>query len=168
VENLVVDPVMVAKGGKRLLKENAVESLLTELFPLALVITPNICEAESITGLQVRCPEDMKHAAVKLRGFGPRYVVIKGGHLPGDPVDLLYDGRDFKEYPGLRYENPHTHGTGCSFASAIAAFIARGLSMEDAVAGAKTFITGAIEAGLPLGRGHGPVHQFHEFYRFLK
>ena len=93
---------------------------------------------------------------------------MKGGHLQGDPVDLLYDGLNFREYLGSRFETPHTHGTGCTFASAIAAFIARGSSVEDAVAGAKTFIAGAIAAGLPLGRGQGPVHHFHKFYGFLK
>lgn len=155
VDKLVVDPVMVAKSGERLLKEDAVESLVHQLFPIALVITPNLDEAEALTGMRVDSAEDMRRAAVKLRKFGPRYVVLKGGHLKGDPVDLLYDGRNFREYSGPRFKTTHSHGTGCTFASAIAAFIARGLSVEDAVAGAKTFTTGAIEAGLALGRDRG-------------
>ena len=166
LQNVVVDPVMVAKSGDRLLKADAIEVLVSQLFPMALVITPNLHEAETLTGMRVECAEDMKRAAVKLRQFGPKYVVIKGGHLQGNPVDLLYDGRNFREYPGPRYRTPHTHGTGCTFASAIAAFIAKGSSVEDAVGGAKTYVAGAIAGGLPLGRGHGPVHHFHEFYGF--
>lgn len=166
LQNVVVDPVMVAKSGDRLLREDAIEALVSKLFPIALVITPNLNEAETLTGMRLGCVEDMKRAAVKLRQFGPEYVVVKGGHLPENPVDLLYDGRNFRQYPGLRYPAPNTHGTGCTFASAITAYIARGSSVEDAVAGAKTFINGAIAAGLALGRGHGPVHQFHKFYEF--
>jgi hydroxymethylpyrimidine/phosphomethylpyrimidine kinase len=166
LQNVVVDPVMVAKSGERLLKADAIDALVCRLFPMALVITPNLHEAQTLTGMRVECADDMMRAAVKLRQFGPKYVVIKGGHLQGNPVDLLYDGRGFREYPGMRYDTPHTHGTGCTFASAIAAFIARGSSVEDAVGGAKTYITGAIAGGLPLGQGHGPVHHFHEFYGF--
>jgi hydroxymethylpyrimidine/phosphomethylpyrimidine kinase len=166
VEKLVVDPVMVAKGGARLLKADAIDALASLLFAQALLITPNLQEAEVLTGMRIENVDGMKRAAVKLREFGPRYVIVKGGHLPGDPVDLLYDGRIFREYAGVRYLSPHTHGTGCTFASAAAAFIALGLSVEDAVEGAKTFITGAIANGLPLGRGHGPVHHFYRFYGF--
>jgi hydroxymethylpyrimidine/phosphomethylpyrimidine kinase len=165
-QKVVVDPVMIAKSGDRLLNEDAIDALVSKLFPLALIITPNLHEAEVLTGMRVDCADDMKRAAVKLRQFGPQYVVMKGGHLKGNPTDLLYDGRNFREYPGLRHQTPHTHGTGCTFASAIAAYLARGSSVEDAVEGAKTFITGAIASGLPLGRGHGPVHHFHEFYGF--
>ena len=103
IQNVVVDPVMVAKSGDRLLKADAIEALVSQLFPLALIITPNLHEAETLTGMRVECADDMKRAAVKLRQFGPQYVVIKGGHLQGNPVDLLYDGRNFREYPGLRY-----------------------------------------------------------------
>ena len=139
---------------------------MSQLFPIALIITPNLQEAEILTGMRIECAEDMKRAAVKLKQFGPKYVVVKGGHLQGSPTDLLWDGRNFREYPGVRYQTPHTHGTGCTFASAIAAFLARGASVEDAVGKAKTYITGAIAGGLPLGLGHGPVHHFHEFYLF--
>jgi len=166
IQKVVVDPVMVAKSGHRLLEEDAIEALVSQLFPVALIITPNLIEAETLTGMRVHCVDDMKRAAVKLRQLGPEYVVVKGGHLEGNPIDLLYDGRNFREFPGLRHLTPHAHGTGCTFASAIAAFIARGSSVEDAVEGAKTYTSKAIAEGLPLGRGHGPVHHFHDFYRF--
>ncbi len=166
IENVVVDPVMVAKGGARLLRADAIEILVSRLFPLALVITPNLPEAEVLTGMRIESFEEMKRAAVKLRELGPRYVIVKGGHLGGDPVDLLYDGSTFREYAGIRRRTPHTHGTGCTFASALAALIARGSSVADSVEGAKSFISGAIASALPLGHGHGPVHHFHRFYRF--
>lgn len=166
LDPVVVDPVMVAKSGDRLLDANAVETMISEMFPLAAVITPNLHEAEVLTGLRVETPDQMREAARKLKEYGPRYVVLKGGHLPGNPMDLLYDGTAFREYVTVRHETPHTHGTGCTFASAIAACLARGFSVEDAVERAKSFITGAISRGLPLGRGHGPVHHFHELYRF--
>jgi hydroxymethylpyrimidine/phosphomethylpyrimidine kinase len=164
--NIVVDPVMVAKSGDRLLRPEAVEAMTRELFPLALVITPNLQEAEALTGLRSESADDMRKAARLLKEYGPNYVVLKGGHLPGQPMDLLFDGTGFREYVNVRYDTPHTHGTGCTFASAIAACLARGLSVEDAVERAKSYITGAISQGLPLGRGHGPVHHFHEIYRF--
>ena len=166
LEKVVVDPVMAAKSGDSLLQADAIETLVSQLFPIVQIITPNLQEAEVLSGVRIECAEDMKRAAVKLRGFGPKYVIIKGGHLPGSPTDLLWDGRNFREYTGVRYQTPHTHGTGCTFASAIAAFLARGSSVEDAVGQAKTYITGAIAQGLPLGLGHGPVHHFHEYYLF--
>lgn len=166
INRLVVDPVMVAKSGDHLLKSEAVEAVVTELFPLATVITPNLHEAERLTGFRVETPEDMRKAARKLSDFGPEYVVVKGGHLTGNPMDLLYDGNEFYEFVNIRHETPHTHGTGCTFASAIAAFIARGFPVVDSVGKAKEYITGAIGHGLPLGRGHGPVHHFHELYQY--
>ncbi|MHC1727912.1 MAG: bifunctional hydroxymethylpyrimidine kinase/phosphomethylpyrimidine kinase [Syntrophobacteraceae bacterium] len=166
LEKVVVDPVMVAKSGDRLLKADAVEAIIRELFPLAMVITPNLHEAEALTGLRVENAEDMRKAAVKLKTFGPKYVVVKGGHLAGNPMDLLYDGNSFREYTNIRHQTPHTHGTGCTFASAIAACLAKGFAVENAVERAKAYITGAIAHGLPLGRGHGPVHHFHEIYEF--
>jgi len=166
IRNIVVDPVMVSKSGERLLKEDATDALVSQLFPMSLLITPNLHEAETLAGMPVESAEDMKRAAVKLKMLGPRYVVIKGGHLEGDPVDLLYDGQSFREYRGTRRQTAHTHGTGCTFASAVAAYIARGLTVQEAVGEAKIFITEAIAGGAPLGRGHGPIHHFHRFYKF--
>jgi hydroxymethylpyrimidine/phosphomethylpyrimidine kinase len=165
LQKLVVDPVMVAKGGDRLLRADAVEAVAKELLPLALVVTPNLHEAGVLIGREVGTLEGMKEAARAIKALGPRYVVIKGGHLPGTPLDLLFDGLDFREYANLRYDTPHTHGTGCTFASAIAAGLARGLSVEEAVARAKEYITTAIQHGMPIGKGHGPVHHFHNLYR---
>ncbi|MDY0040062.1 MAG: bifunctional hydroxymethylpyrimidine kinase/phosphomethylpyrimidine kinase [Desulforhabdus sp.] len=165
VSNLVVDPVMIAKSGDRLLREDAVESLIKDLFPLALVVTPNLHEASALTGLEVTAPEDMKQAARQIKSFGPRYVVIKGGHLEGSPMDLLYDGERFMEFTNVRHDTPHTHGTGCTYASAIAAGLARRLSMQKAVEMAKEYISGAIARGLAIGKGRGPVHHFYRLYQ---
>jgi hydroxymethylpyrimidine/phosphomethylpyrimidine kinase len=110
-------------------------------------------------------PEDMHTAARKIKALGPQYVLIKGGHLEGTPMDLLYDGKTFTQFSNQRYDTPHTHGTGCSFASAIAAWLARGCSVPEAVGRAKHFITCAIAEGFALGGGHGPVHHFHGLYR---
>ncbi len=164
VDNIVVDPVMVAKSGDALLKRDAVETLVGELFPLATVVTPNLHEAEALVGFPVRDAAAMQAAAHRIKAYGPKYVVVKGGHLEGTPMDLLYDGQKFSEFSNPRYETPHTHGTGCTFASAIAAGLARGSTVEQAVLAAKDYITGAIAHGLPLGRGHGPVHHFHRLY----
>jgi hydroxymethylpyrimidine/phosphomethylpyrimidine kinase len=166
IKNLVVDPVMISSSGHRLLGEEAIETLVAKLFPMALVVTPNLDEAEVLTGMRIECGEDMRRAAVELGRMGCGYVVLKGGHLRGEPVDLLYDGSKFCEFGGMRHETIHTHGTGCTFASAVAAFIARGCTVEEAVRGAKRYVEGAIGQGLALGRGSGPVHHFHEFYRF--
>ena len=165
LEKIVVDPVMVAKGGDRLLRADAVEAMAKELFPLALVVTPNLHEAAALIGGEVKDLEDMKEAARAIKAFGPRYVLIKGGHLRGTPLDLLFDGRNFREYTNPRYDTPHTHGTGCTFASAIAAGLARGIPVEEAVARAKMYITAAIRHGMPMGKGHGPVHHFYNLYR---
>jgi hydroxymethylpyrimidine/phosphomethylpyrimidine kinase len=162
--NVVVDPVMVAKSGDLLLHTDALEALVRDLFPLALVVTPNLYEAAALTGLAITTPEHMREAAQRLHALGPRHVVVKGGHLPDAPMDLLYDGSKFVEYPGERYATPHTHGTGCTFAAAIAAGLARGLTMEEAVLQAKEFVAGAIRQGLPLGKGHGPLHHFYRLY----
>ncbi len=165
IGSLVVDPVMVAKSGDPLLRRDAVESLARELLPLALVVTPNLHEASELARVPVEDPASMRTAAKRIHELGPRFVVIKGGHLPGRPMDLLYDGQDFVEMSNVRHNTPHTHGTGCTFASAIAAGLARGLEVVDAVKQAKDYITGAIREGLAIGHGHGPVHHFHALYR---
>ncbi len=164
LRKVVVDPVMVAKSGNALLRSDAVEALTRELLPLATVVTPNLHEASALAGFEVEDAQGMKEAARRIHAMGPRCVVVKGGHLPGSPMDLLFDGSAFREFVNERHDTPHTHGTGCTFASAVAAGLARGFGVEEAVARAKAYITEAIRNGLPLGRGHGPVHHLHELY----
>ncbi len=163
--NLIVDPVMIAKSGDPLLREDAVKTMIEELFPLALVVTPNLHETSALVGWKVKDVAGMREAACRIKEMGPRFVVVKGGHLPGNPMDLLYDGKGFREYTNERHQSPHTHGTGCTFASAIAAEVAKGRDVEQAVAEAKAYVTGAIRHGLAIGKGHGPVHHFHELYK---
>ena len=165
LEKVVVDPVMVAGTGARLLREDAIDALTHELFPLAEVVTPNLREAAVLVGFDVNNVDAMKEAAVVLKRLGPTYVLIKGGHLIGDPLDLLYDGSTFRTFYETRRFTRHTHGTGCTFAAAITAGLAKGLDMESAVDMAKKYVTGAIQEGLAIGKGSGPVHHFHELYR---
>ena len=162
VTRLVVDPVMVAKGGDRLLREDAVEALRTRLLPLATVVTPNMPEAEVLTGLTVRTPEDAREAARRIVAMGARSVVVKGGHITqDDAVDTFYDGSEFREFRAQRIDTKNTHGTGCTFASAIAAGLAKGLALAEAVAQAKNYVTEAIRANLEIGAGHGPLNHFY-------
>ncbi len=154
LDRLVVDPVMVAKSGDRLLREDAVQALIRELLPLAMVLTPNVPEAEVLVGRELSL-EDAARAIVDL---GARTVVMKGGHRAGPTsVDVLFDGRTFTEFSSERFDTPNTHGTGCTFSAAIAAGLARGLAVEDAVGQAKRYVTEAIRLSGPLGHGHGPV-----------
>jgi hydroxymethylpyrimidine/phosphomethylpyrimidine kinase len=154
---LVVDPVSVSKHGDPLLAPDAVAAIRERLFPLATLITPNLPEAEQFSGLPVADLAGMRRAAEKLLGYGPRAVLVKGGHLAGEPVDLLWDGEVAREFRAPRLDNRHTHGTGCTLASAIASRLALGDGLADAVAAAKEYLTGAIAAGFPLGAGIGPV-----------
>jgi hydroxymethylpyrimidine/phosphomethylpyrimidine kinase len=165
LKNLVVDPVMVAKGGHRLLRADAVAAVKHELLPLAMLVTPNVEEAEVLTNRQIRDLDGMREAAVRIQELGPRQVLITGGHLPGSPVDLFYEGHNFREYASERIDTPHTHGSGCTLASAVTAGLARGLPLEEAIRRAREFVHGAIRHGLALGKGHGPLHHFHELYR---
>ena len=162
VERLVVDPVMVAKSGDRLLREEAVDALRRSLLPLATVVTPNIPEAEALTGMKIESREDARRAAEKIVYMGAKSVVVKGGHLPGPPVDLLYDGSEFKEFSATRIETANTHGTGCTFASATAAGLAKGMDVADAVAEAKEYVTEAIRRSFDVGQGHGPLNHFYK------
>ncbi|GAC1617127.1 MAG: bifunctional hydroxymethylpyrimidine kinase/phosphomethylpyrimidine kinase [Ktedonobacteraceae bacterium] len=157
---VVVDPVMVAKGGAPLLHRDAVTTLRTVLLPLAEVVTPNLPEAEVLVGQSLQSLEDMRSAARAIHAMGPRYVVIKGGHSASDPIDVFFDGDKFVELRAERLHTRHTHGTGCTFSAAIAAFMARGWSVEEAVARAKRYITGAIRNAPGIGHGHGPVDHF--------
>ena len=155
---LVVDPVMIAKSGAQLLARDAIAALKTKLLPLATVVTPNLHEAGALTGREVKTLEQMREAAQAIRDLGPQNVVVKGGHLEGTAADPLYDGRSFTEFRSKRIETKNTHGTGCIFASAIAAGLAHQKSVEDSVAAAKDFITAAIRASLAIGKGHGPAN----------
>jgi len=162
---VVLDPVMIAKGGHPLLKKDAQRSLLKKLVPLAFVLTPNLHEARALTGLRINTVEDMKRAAVVLAAHGAQNVVIKGGHLPrsADAIDVLYDGTSFHEFRVKRIRTKNTHGTGCTFASAIAAELAKGKDIYEAVRGAKKYLTDALKASrnLSLGYGHGPLNHMH-------
>ena len=158
VRNLVVDPVMVAKGGERLLRPDAEEALIERLLPLALIVTPNIPEAEVLWGRPIESDEDARDAAQAIAGLGPRIVVVKGGHRAGDAVDLLFDGSGFEELSAPRVDTRNTHGTGCTFSAAIAAQLAKGDDVASAVRAAKAAVTAAIRASLDLGAGHGPTN----------
>jgi len=157
---VVVDPVMVSESGAFLLRRDARDALIKELIPLAWVVTPNLMEASALSGLKVNSLAGMKKAAHLIYKLGARHVVVKGGHLKGMPVDVLYDGNIFNEIEGPRIESKNTHGTGCTFASAVATLLARGDGVPEAVRKAKAFITMAIESGLGLGRGTGPTNPF--------
>ena len=165
IRKLVVDPVMVAKGGSPLLREEARGALVKELIPLATVATPNIPEAEVLAGMRIVTKDNMKKAAVKIYRLGAKNVVVKGGHLEGDAMDLLFDGKTFHEITAKRIDTKHTHGTGCTFASAIATGLARGDGVPEAVKRAKEYVTEAIRFGLPLGGGQGPTNHFAPVFR---
>lgn len=156
---LVVDPVMIAKSGAPLLRPDAIHALRTVLLPAAMVVTPNLHEAGALVGRPVRTQAEMREAARAIWAMGPRYVVVKGGHLDDTDraVDLLFDGEAFQEFSAPRAAARHTHGTGCVFSAAIAAELAKGRTVPEAVGRARAVITAGIAAGLPIGRGVGPV-----------
>jgi hydroxymethylpyrimidine kinase/phosphomethylpyrimidine kinase len=158
LEALVVDPVMVAKGGARLLREDAVDELRSRLVPLAAVLTPNLPEAEVLLGRSIASRDERERAARDLVALGCRAAVVKGGHAEGDADDVFFDGRELAWLPGARVPTANTHGSGCAFSAAIAAGLAKGLPVDRAVAEAKAFIAGAIEHALEVGHGHGPVN----------
>ena len=158
---LVVDPVMVAKGGDRLLEEAAIDAMRTELFPLAHVITPNIPEAEVLAGMTIGSLGDMKEAGRRILKIGPRVVLVKGGHLEGpESVDVACSDAEIVEIREDRVPTRHTHGTGCTLASAIAANLAKGLKDMDAIRAARAYVQGAILNAPRIGRGHGPLSHF--------
>jgi hydroxymethylpyrimidine/phosphomethylpyrimidine kinase len=154
--NLVVDPVMIAKSGTPLLRNDAIDVFRKRLLPLALIATPNLDEAGVLTGREVRTREHMKEAALRIHELGPKYVLIKGGHLEGDPLDILFDGAEFTMFRAKRIATTDSHGTGCVLSAAIAANLARGRSVIEAVGLAKDLVTDAIRHGLRIGGGHGP------------
>ncbi len=160
LRHVVLDPVMVAKSGDHLLDPNAVAALRERLLPLADVVTPNVPEAEALTGLTIGSLDDLRAAAARLIAMGARRVVVKGGHLSGRAVDVWHDGTRCVELDAERIDTPHTHGTGCTFSSAIAAGLALGQDAETAARHAKAYVTGAIRHAPGLGSGHGPLHHF--------
>jgi hydroxymethylpyrimidine kinase/phosphomethylpyrimidine kinase len=164
---LVLDPVLAAGGGFPLLTADGIDLLVEELFPQACLLTPNAPEAARLTGLTVQTPADLEEAARRLKDMGPRWVLAKGGHLPGEPVDLLYDGENTYRLPGVRLAAPNHHGSGCLLASACAAGLAQGLSVPEAVNQARGLTAQALKYGLPLGRGTGPVNPYAAFARDL-
>jgi hydroxymethylpyrimidine/phosphomethylpyrimidine kinase len=159
---IVLDPVMVAKSGDPLLRPDARDALARELLPLAFVVTPNLPEAAALAGMAVETEQDMEDAARRIHRLGPRHVLVKGGHLKDAATDLLFDGSGFTRFSVERLESSSTHGTGCTFSSAIAAGLARGTALEHAVREAKAYVTAAIREGLRPGRGVGVLRHFVE------
>ncbi len=170
VSRLVVDPVMVTTGGDRLIKDDAIEVLKELLFPLATVVTPNLSEAEVLAVMPIRSTKEVREAAARIHALGPNAVVIKGGHFDESrsSVDLYYDGQQYREYVGPRFPTENTHGSGCTFASAVAAFLAKGLLLTEAIEQAKGFVSQAIRHSYNLGHGHGPLGHFFASWDFLK
>ena len=164
-ENIVIDPVMYAKNGCPLMAETAVGSLIEYIIPLADVLTPNIPEAEKITGDSITSLEEMEAAARKIYEMGCKGVIIKGGHRDGSALDVLYDGNEFTHFETERINTKNTHGTGCTFSSAVTSQLALGLSIKDAVTKAKEYVTTAIRHSLEIGKGNGPTHHFYELYK---
>lgn len=161
VAPFVVDPVAASQHGDPLLRPDALDTLRTTILPLATLVTPNLGEVRLLTGIEVHDRAGMNDAARALRDLGPRWTLVKGGHLPdGDAVDVLYDGETFTEFRSPRHATAHTHGSGDTLASAITASLARGCAMPEAVAHGKAFVTGAVEGSFPLGSGLGPVGHF--------
>ena len=158
---LVVDPVMISATGARLLRQEAVDTIKSTLFPLATVVTPNIPEAEALIGSSIGNFASMREAAKAIHAMGPKWVVVKGGHMEGEQsVDILFDGHEFNEYAAPRVETGSTHGTGCTFASAVAAGLAHGKSVPESVGAAKEYVTLAIKSAFPIGHGNGPLNHF--------
>lgn len=162
---LVVDPVMVATSGDRLQDSAAMHAVIDELLPLALIVTPNLYEAEALGNVTIAGEEDIYRAARVISTYGPKYVLIKGGHLPGDPIDYLFDGTTMRLIEsGPRVQTQHVHGTGCTISAAIAAGLARGHTVDNAVDRAKAYVTAALRAGFAIGAGRSPVHHFYDWW----
>jgi len=163
--SVVVDPVMYAKNGSPLMEESAIDTLINQIVPLAGVVTPNVPEAEQMTGFKIDSPGMMREAARAIHRMGCRAVVVKGGHIGGDATDVLFDGDGFYDFSAARVQTKHTHGTGCTFSSAVASNLANGLPVRAAVEKAKTYVLTAIRHTPGLGKGHGPTHHFYDMYK---
>ncbi|WP_425449606.1 bifunctional hydroxymethylpyrimidine kinase/phosphomethylpyrimidine kinase [Dethiothermospora halolimnae] len=159
-KNIVLDPVMISKSGFDLLKSEAKDTLINELLPLATIVTPNIPEAEVISGEDIKTIGDMESVSKSISKMGPRYVLLKGGHLDGDAIDVLYDGENIHHFNSKRIATKNTHGTGCTLSSAITSYLAKGYSIKDAIKNAKDYITNAIKYSLDIGKGVGPTNHF--------
>lgn len=164
-ENIVVDPVMISKSGFDLMQPEAKDALIERLVPLAYVVTPNLPEAEVITGMTITTLEAMEKAAREIYKMGAKNVLIKGGHLEEEATDILFDGENMIALKSERIPTKNTHGTGCTLSSAIAANLGRGQTVEQAVRNAKSYITTAIQHSLDIGKGVGPTHHFYELYK---
>jgi hydroxymethylpyrimidine/phosphomethylpyrimidine kinase len=164
-KHIVLDPVMVSKGGHHLLQQDAIQALIEKVIPLASILTPNIPEAEVLTGSSIVSEDDMIDACQKLEKLGAKTVLLKGGHLLGNPNDVFYDGETFCWLKGERIQTKNTHGTGCTLSSAIAANLAKGFSLLESVQLGKKYITTAIEHSLSIGSGHGPTNHFYDLYK---
>jgi len=160
---LIVDPVMISKHGARLISPEAEAALKSELLPHAFLVTPNIPEAELLSGMEIHDDQDMLRAARRLCAAGCSAVLIKAGHLAGPPVDLLFDGAEVTRFPGVRVETRHTHGTGCTLSAAITANVALGQILPEAITRAKRYVQAAIETAPKLGHGHGPLNHWAAF-----
>lgn len=165
---VVIDPVMYAKNGSALMDPDSIDTLIAEIVPFAGVLTPNIPEAEKIAGISIRTLADMERAARLIHEMGCRAVLVKGGHSEGDATDILFDGTEFRRFTSPRIHTKNTHGTGCTYSSAIAANLALGLPVRQAVDDAKTYVTTAIAHALDIGKGNGPTHHFYDLYKYLK
>ncbi|MDP4127767.1 MAG: bifunctional hydroxymethylpyrimidine kinase/phosphomethylpyrimidine kinase [Bacillota bacterium] len=164
-QTIVVDPVMVSKSGYHLLNPEAEVTLIRDLLPLAMVVTPNIPEAEVMTKMSIRTLQHMEEAAKAIYQMGAKNVLLKGGHLEKDSTDILYDGREFSYFFSSRIATKNTHGTGCTLSSAITSNLALGYSLNEAVSRAKEYITTAIQHSLSIGKGVGPTHHFYSLYK---
>ena len=164
IQRLVVDPVMVAKGGHVLLRPDAIRTLRTRLFPLATVVTPNLPEAQALTGVEGSGVRAIKEMARRIVDMGASSVVVKGGHRKGAATDVFYDGTTFHEFLAPRIQTKNTHGTGCTYSAALACGLARNKPLDTAIAEAKEFITDAIRQAFSIGSGHSPVHHFHGYW----
>jgi hydroxymethylpyrimidine/phosphomethylpyrimidine kinase len=162
---VVVDPVMVAKSGDALVDDEAVAAIRGSLLTRAFTVTPNIPEAQVLSGVAIATDEDRREAARRIRAMGPATVIIKGGHLDSPVIrDLLYDGHSFQEFESERVAGRSTHGTGCTFAAALASHLALGRSLPEAIPLAQHYVAGAIRAGIGVGRGHGPMDHFWRWH----
>jgi hydroxymethylpyrimidine/phosphomethylpyrimidine kinase len=160
--NVVVDPVMISKSGHALLQADAIECVRRRLLPLAAVVTPNVHEAELLAGMEIRTLADAEEAGRRIQALGAAAVLVKGGHLAESPAtDVLFDGGSFRRFEGEFIDTPHTHGTGCTYAAAIAAHLAQGRTLVEAIAISKQYLTEAIRHALPIGHGHGPTDHFY-------